>query len=124
MTPSPLIAIVDDDGAIRNGLSSLLRSEGYGVELFASAEAFLDRSAPNALDCLITDIQMPGLTGLELQAILRKDRPSMPVIIMTAFPEPTYRERATANGAICFLSKPFNADELLNCVGRAVRQPR
>lgn len=115
-----LVTIVDDDASIRTGLCNLLRATGYAVELANSAEDFLStlpRAAPN---CLITDIQMPGISGLELQAILRTLWPSLPIIVMTAFPEPAVRERALAEGALCFLGKPFEAQELLGCLEMAI----
>lgn len=122
MSARPLIAVVDDDAAIRTGVSSLLRSAGYAVELFDSAEDFLERVPEPRPHCMITDIQMPGMSGLELQAILRARHRVLPIMMMTAFPEPAIRERAMAQGAVCFLSKPFNADDLLGCVGRALAE--
>lgn len=120
MTAKPLIAIVDDDDAIRTGLSSLLRSAGYAVDLFASAEDFLASLPQGTPRCLVTDIQMPGLSGLDLQARLKADGRSIPVLVMTAFPEAAVRERALAAGAIGFLSKPFDANALLDCLRRAL----
>ncbi|WP_448659087.1 response regulator transcription factor [Sphingomonas sp. CJ99] len=113
MTAGSLIAVIDDDHAIRTGLSSLLRSAGYDVVLFDSAEAFLASPAARTVERVVTDIQMPGMSGIELQSVLRKTRPALPVLIMTAFPEPALRDQALAGGAACFLSKPFDADELL-----------
>jgi FixJ family two-component response regulator len=120
MKTGALIAIVDDDKAIRLGLSSLARSEGYAVKLFATAEAFLGQLTSNAFDCLVTDIQMPGISGLELQQILRKSHPALPIIVMTAFPERSIRDKAIAAGAICFLNKPFDAATILRCLAEAV----
>lgn len=116
MSVQPLIAIVDDDEAIRIGLSSLIRSEGYGVALFESAEAFLESLTGAEPQCLLTDIQMPGISGLDLQSRMRAEHPDVPVLIMTAFPEEAVRQRAFALGAVCFLSKPFDARELLQCL--------
>ncbi|MEJ5977995.1 response regulator [Novosphingobium sp. PS1R-30] len=120
MITEPLILVVDDDPAIRTGLSNLLRSAGYVVALAKSAEDFLADPPAVAPACVITDIQMPGLSGFELQAILAEMWPALPVIVMTAFPEPAVRDRALGAGAICFLAKPFDAEELLGCVERAL----
>jgi FixJ family two-component response regulator len=120
MTEGALIAIIDDDASIRAGVSSLLRSAGYKVELYESSEQFLEHSMTPALAVVVTDIQMSGMSGLELQDVLRSAQPSLPVLIMTAFPEPSLRSRAMANGAVCFLSKPFNAEELLGCIERVL----
>ncbi|BAK65751.1 response regulator receiver protein [Sphingobium sp. SYK-6] len=120
MTAKPLISVVDDDAAIRIGLSSLIRSEGYEVALFESAEAFLASGASGKPGCLLTDIQMPGMSGLDLQARIRVEHPALPVLVMTAFPEEAMRQRALSAGAVCFLSKPFDAQELLRCLRRAL----
>jgi len=117
---SALVAIVDDDDAIRRGLSSLLRSAGYGVRLFASAEEYLVDSASPRPDCVLTDIQMPGMSGLDLQDRLAKTSPATPVLIMTAFPTIAIEERATAAGARSFLSKPFDAGVLLQALQDAL----
>jgi FixJ family two-component response regulator len=122
MSGKSLIAIVDDDAAMRIGLSSLLRSAGYAVAPFDSAEDFLAKLSTSVPECLITDVQMPGIGGLELQTMLKQKHPALAVVMMTAFPEPLVRERALAAGAICFLTKPFDAEELLGCVRRALGQ--
>ncbi|MBO9623361.1 MAG: response regulator [Sphingomonas sp.] len=121
MTGAPRIAIVDDDTAILAGVSSLLRSMGYAVALFESAEALVAALPGPGFDCVITDIQMAGMNGLDLQALLVRRYPALPIIVMTAFPEPALRARAMEAGAICFLSKPFDAEELLRCVTRALQ---
>lgn len=118
--PRTLIAVVDDDEAIRSGLSSLIRSEGYDVVLFDSAEAFIASLAQRVPQCLLTDIQMPGISGLDLQARMCAEQPDLPVLIMTAFPGNAVRARALAAGATCFLSKPFDACELLLCIQHAL----
>lgn len=115
-----LIAVVDDDDAIRSGLSSLFRAEGYDVALFDCAEAFIASLPQGVPHCLLTDIQMPGISGLDLQARMGAEQPDLPVLIMTAFPGGTVRARALAAGAACFLSKPFDARELLLCVENAL----
>ncbi|MDS9468799.1 response regulator [Paracoccus sp. MBLB3053] len=120
MDAGPHIAIVDDDDAIRRGLSSLLRSEDYHVTLYDRAEAFLESLGSSVPHCLLTDIQLPGLSGLDLQLHLRVAHPAIPVLIMTAYPQPSLREQVMLAGAVCFLRKPFDDQDLLRCVGRAV----
>ena len=108
-----LVAVVDDDASIRKAVSSLVRSAGHTARMYESGEDFLaDDTFPPA-DCLLTDIQMPGMNGLELQLDVAQRFPGLPVIIMTAFPKPILRSRALAAGAARFLSKPFPAEELL-----------
>jgi len=115
-----LIAIVDDDHAIRGGVSSLLRSAGFDVRLYGSAEDFLKESESSKPDVVITDIQMPGMSGLDLQNVLKSRQPSLPLMFMTAFPEEALRNRALNDGAVCFLSKPFKASELLYWIDQAL----
>lgn len=115
-----LIAIIDDDQAIRDGVSSLLRSAGFDVRLYESGEAFLSDDRTPLVDAALTDIQMPGMSGLDLQTMLKTRQPSLPLLFMTAFPEEALRQRVLAYGAICFLSKPFKAAELLYWIERAI----
>jgi FixJ family two-component response regulator len=117
---SKLIAIIDDDLAIRGGVSSLLRSAGFEVQLYASAEAFLQETAAPKPDVVLTDVQMLGMSGLDLQSILKTRAPTLPLMFMTAFPEDALRKRALDAGAICFLSKPFKATELLYWIEKAL----
>lgn len=118
-----LIAIIDDDQAIRTGVSSLLRSAGFDVRLYESAEAFLDDDRAPPADAVLTDIQMPGMSGLDLQAALKNRQPAYALLFMTAFPEEALRQRVLADGAICFLSKPFKAADLLYWIGQALAGP-
>ena len=113
------IAIVDDDEAVRVGLSSLLRSYGYAAHAYDSAQALLGGGALDQCDCIITDLQMPGMSGIELLEQLRRQGNALPLILMTAFPEAALRKRALQGGASCFLSKPFDASELLRCLRQA-----
>jgi FixJ family two-component response regulator len=113
------IAIVDDDAQVRVGLRSLLRSYGYTVDAYDSAAALLDDHGQDRHHCIITDLQMPGMSGVELLEQLRRDGCRLPVILMTAFPEANLRKRAFQSGASCFLSKPFEANELLLCLKQA-----
>ena len=120
MLKVPLIAIVDDDESFRRATSSLIRSLGYGVEPFASAEAFLESDRVSDTDCLITDVQMPGMTGIELQSKLIAQGSRLPVIFVTAFPETEARGRALAAGAVGFLGKPFSDQKLIHCLNAAL----
>ena len=118
-----MLAVVDDDASIRKAVSSLVRSAGYSVRLYESGEAFLaDDTLPGA-DCLLTDIKMPGMNGLELQLAVAQRFPGLPVIVMTAFPKPVLRSRALAAGAARFLGKPFPADELLEVLAEVAGPP-
>ena len=113
------IAIVDDDDAVRVGLSSLLRSYGYAAQAFESAQALLGAATLGRFHCVITDLQMPGMSGIELLEELRRHGNPLPLILMTAFPEAALRKRALQGGAACFLSKPFDANQLLACLRSA-----
>jgi len=111
---SILISVVDDDRLVRDATTDLLNSLGYAAVAFESAEEFLDSGQVKDTGCLITDQQLPGLTGIELQAQLRADGYRTPIIFITGFPESKIRDRALGAGAIAFLSKPFEEAELLN----------
>jgi FixJ family two-component response regulator len=117
------IAIVDDDAAVRIGLRSLLRSCGYEVDVYDSALALLAANSLGNYHCIISDLQMPGMSGIELLEQLRRDGSQLPVILMTAFPEAALRKRAFQGGASCFLSKPFEANELQLCLKNASGKP-
>ncbi|WP_338240498.1 response regulator transcription factor [Aurantiacibacter hainanensis] len=108
-----LIAVVDDDPGMRRGLSSLLKSEGYDCRVFADAREFLASPASDEADCLVTDLHMPGMDGFDLQGEMARARPTLAVIVMTAFGEKQTRHRALAAGARAFLVKPFETRELL-----------
>ena len=110
------IALVDDDEGVRSSLASLLRSLGYDVRGYASASQFL--SDPTARDpgCMITDMQMPGMTGDELQATLLAAGRRFPMIFMTAFPKEEARARVMAAGAVAYLEKPADSDAIVRCL--------
>jgi CheY-like chemotaxis protein len=112
------IALVDDHAPVRAAFSSLLRSFGHRVAEHDSAEALLAHADLARLDCIVTDLQMPGMSGIELLERLRGEGCTLPVILVTAYVEETLRRRALLAGATCFLAKPFNADELLACLQR------
>lgn len=116
----PLISIVDDDESLRTALLGLVRSLGYRVSGFDSAEAFLASGPAPDTGCVITDIQMPGLSGFDLKrGLLERDR-HVPVIMISARTDPGLHEKALASGAICLLKKPFEAAELIACIDRAL----
>ena len=120
MTKVPVISIVDDDEAVRVATKDLVRSLGYATETFASAEEFLRSNRIDDTACLITDLQMPGMSGLELQKRLRARGCSLPIIFMTAFPEARARAQALAAGALGFLSKPVDDEALVAYLGDAL----
>jgi FixJ family two-component response regulator len=121
MSESPLISVVDDDSLARDGIRELVESLGYKGVAFISAAHFLESGLIAETTCLITDLQMPGLNGLELQEALRSQGYQTPVIFITAFPNVKHRMRAFDNGAVGFLSKPFDEDELIECLNAAIR---
>ena len=117
-----LIAVIDDEAAMRQAVGRLLRSLGHTVTAFASAEAFLIGGDLDRFSCIITDIQMPGLSGIELKQELTLRGVAAPVIMITARTEDSIRDQAMRSGALCFLSKPFDAAQLTACVERALRE--
>jgi FixJ family two-component response regulator len=119
-----LIAIVDDDASVRKATCSLLRSRGYAVRTFASAEEFLQSADLKGTECVISDICMPVTDGIELQAILRAQGRTVPFIFMTAHPEGVIRMRAMNGGAMGYLTKPFDAPTLIKYVETALETPQ
>ena len=111
-----LISVVDDDESMREALRGLMKSVGYTAEAFASAEEFLSSPQVPLTSCLIADVQMPGMTGLELHHHLLASGTTIPTILITAYPDESTRERALENGVLCYLSKPFNENDLLACI--------
>ena len=116
----PLISVIDDDGPFRAAMDSLLRARGYTVHTFASAAEFLRSPQLDEASCVITDVQMPDISGLELQTLLRNQGRTVPIIFITAFPEESVRARALRDGAVCFLVKPSDASTLIRCVEDAL----
>lgn len=119
LSAAPRIAIVDDDDSLRLALIGLLRSLGFQGQGYGSAEDFLADDGAGC-DCLLTDYRMPGASGLDLLRRLRESGSDMPVILMSAQTEAGLRERALADGALCMLAKPFEAEQLIHCLGRAL----
>jgi len=116
----PTITIIDDDEEVRVATENLVQSYGYETRTFDSAEAFLGSGEVDQTECLITDIQMPGMSGVDLQEAVLKQGRRIPIIFITAFPEERIRRQVEAAGAIEFLSKPFDADRLIDCVTAAL----
>jgi FixJ family two-component response regulator len=115
-----MVAIIDDDESVRTATASLVRSLGLATSTFGSAEEFLRSPRLSEAGCVITDVQMPGMSGLDLQARLRADGNMMPMIFITAFPEERVRRQANAGGATGFLAKPFAGNEMIACLDRAL----
>ncbi len=117
---SRLIAIVDDDQSVQRALQDLIESEGLSTVCFGSAEEFLDSGAQDEAGCLIADIRMPGMSGIELQVKLKADRCHIPIIFITAHGDAKMRIQAMRDGAVEFLTKPFDNAVLLETVHAAV----
>ena len=116
MAEAPVISIIDDDASVRTAMARLLRSLGFSAHAFASAKEFLSSPRLSETSCVIADVQMPGMTGVELQEYLVAHDHGTPIIFITAFPQDRIRERAMKAGAVCFLSKPFDEARLLECL--------
>ena len=122
MVKESLISIVDDDQAVRQSIGRLMRSLGFTAETFNSAAAFLNSSRLDQTACLITDINMPEMTGVELYERLTDAGRAIPTILITAYPDETVRERALNDGVVCYLPKPFDEADLLLCVREALER--
>jgi FixJ family two-component response regulator len=118
----PHIAVVDDDISVRESLESLIRSVGMAVTVYVSAEDFLSSGHPNRLDCLILDVRMPGMSGIELHRHLLASNYKLPVIFITAHgSDDRARSEASSDWTVAYLTKPFSDDELLDAVHAASR---
>ncbi len=111
-----LVCIIDDDEPVRKALAGLVRSLGYGVREFGSADAFLATGVAADCHCVVTDIQMPGMSGIDLKYFLTDSERPVPVIMITGRAHPRLEQRAIASGAAAFLRKPFEADALIACL--------
>ena len=121
MSTLSVITIIDDDASVRAATNNLLRSHGYIVHTFASAEEFLQSTHLNDTSCVIADVQMPAMSGLDLLVLLRTQGYRAPFIFITAFPDDSVRARALKAGAICFLGKPFAGPTLIKCLDTALQ---
>ena len=122
MSTLSVISVIDDDASVRAATNNLLSSHGYLVHTFASAEEFLRSARLNDSSCVIADVQMPAMNGLDLLTHLRAQGYAVPFVFITAFPEAGARARAMKAGAICFLAKPFAGPALINCVEAALNR--
>ena len=121
---NPFIAIVDDDLSVREGLESLIRSAGWRVETFASAQEFLARPEAEAPSCLVLDLQMPGLSGLDLQKKMSEVNLEVPIVFLTGHGNIPASVQAMKAGAVEFLTKPFDEEELLRAIREATERDR
>jgi FixJ family two-component response regulator len=117
-----VIAVIDDDASVRAATNNLLSSHGYLVHTFASAEEFLQPALVKGWACVIADVQMPAMSGLDLLTHMRAQGYTAPFIFITAFPEESVRARALKAGAVGFLAKPFAGPALINCVEAALNR--
>lgn len=120
MAESPLIAIVDDDASVRDALTGLLHAVGWRAEAFASAEAFLQSGHVYTTACLLLDVRLPGLSGLELQRQLRASQARLPLIFLTAHGTAAMRAQTLQAGAVAFFTKPFSDTALLEAIHTAL----
>jgi FixJ family two-component response regulator len=121
--PEINVAIVEDDESVREATRHLLQLLGYATAAFASAEDFLNSGRVRDMACLITDVRLPGISGLELQSRLLLDGHHIPIVFVSAFPDEAIRDRVLKNGAICYLSKPLQEQSLIACLDRALKRP-
>lgn len=120
MSEASVISVLDDDPYVRVAINNLLESRGYIVHTFTSAEEFLKSTDSNDTSCVIADVQMPMVTGIDLLTQMRAQGSAPPFIFITAFPDESVRVRALQAGAICFLGKPFAVSDLMQCLERAL----
>jgi FixJ family two-component response regulator len=120
----PLVAVVDDDESIRDTTKDLLESAGLAAVTFASASLFLKSRRLKTISCLIADMRMPEMTGLELHQHLVASNSAIPTILMTAYPDDRVLAQAIKGNVVCYLAKPFAADELLGCIRCAIQSRR
>jgi FixJ family two-component response regulator len=121
MPGAPLISIVDDDDALRNSLDDLIRSIGFQTQGFRSAEEFLSSNQVRDAACLILDVRMPGMSGLDLQRQIVAGNWRIPIIFITSHVDDVARQRALDAGAVAFLYKPFREEELLNAIDAVLK---
>jgi FixJ family two-component response regulator len=120
VSKAQIVSIVDDDASVRVAMESLVKSQGLVAFAFESAEDFLRSPRVEDSGCLVTDVQMPGMSGLDLQDRLIARGSRIPIIFITAFPEATIRSRAEGNGALAFLEKPFSGKTIIELVRQAL----
>jgi len=121
MSKASLVSIVEDDQFFRESLRRLIKSQGYTVEAFSSAADFLESSRLIETACVIADVNMPAMSGIELHRHLINGGRSIPTILVTAYPNDSDRARALNDGVVCYLRKPINDDHLIRCLRAALR---
>ena len=121
MSARPLVSVVDDDESVRESLPDLIREFGFAAQAFSSAESFLASDVVNETSCMILDIAMPGMSGLDLQEELRRRRPDIPIVFITGNGDRTVRRRLLTQGAAECLFKPFSDLALLEAINAALR---
>jgi FixJ family two-component response regulator len=119
-----VISVIDDDASVRAATDNLLSSHGYIVRTFVSAEDFLQSAHPDDSSCVVADVQMPGMSGLDLLMHVRTRGNDVPFIFISAFPDESIRARAIKVGAVCFLAKPFAGPVLIGCIETALNRHR
>ena len=123
LSKTNIVSIIDDDASVRAGMEALVNSIGFKACVFDSAEKFLRSSRIEDTSCLVTDVQMPGMNGLDLQGQLVAQGRRIPIIFITAFPEQKGRERALAAGAFAYLEKPFAGETMTGLLRKAMDAP-
>jgi len=121
---TPTIFVIDDDASVRKSLSRLLRSVGHSVETFSSADEFLAREHFDGIGCILLDVQMPGLSGMDLQAKLSQAETNMPIVFITGHGDIPMSVQAMRKGAVHFLTKPLDDNDLLQAIGEAIEKDR
>ncbi|MGE5505379.1 MAG: response regulator FixJ [Actinomycetota bacterium] len=124
MTPTLSVHIVDDDDAIREGLSLLLETAGFSAHAYPDAESFLNRGGADLPGCVLLDVRMPGMSGLDLLGVLKRKQPELPVVIITGHADVPMAVQALKAGADDFIEKPFDEDVLLAAVRKALDRGR
>ena len=124
MSTLSVISVIDDDASVRAATNNLLSSHGYQVHTFASAGDFLQSAHRDGSSCVVADVQMPAMSGLDLLTHMRGQGNTAPFIFITAFPEESVRSRALKAGAVCLLAKPFAGPVLINCIETALIRHR
>jgi FixJ family two-component response regulator len=122
VSQTPLLMCVEDDPSVREAIKGLLVALGFAAEVFSSAEEFIQSSRLSETSCLITDVQLRGMSGIELQHRVAALGRRIPTIVITAFPDERIRAQALSAGAVCFLCKPINMGELVNCIDLALNR--
>jgi FixJ family two-component response regulator len=120
-TPRKTVGIVDDDPEMRTGIQRLLNAHGFATRVYESGEGFLDLDAASEVDCLLLDIHLGGMSGIELRRALKASGSTLPIIFMTAFDDEATRKEATEAGCVAYLRKPFEGKLLVAALAKAAR---